>query len=144
MGKMIQADTFHGQTMFLNWSAYHANAYSTYTLYDSGMTTAYPYAYSSIIPPFKGCVGKVSIINNPYSSYLSGPTGNMATLYVFVNGTSTQSRTFSYTAGTPGQVATFDFGETATFEANDRVELKFFSFGSWRYVNVGIQLKELA
>ena len=142
MGKMIQADTFHGQTMFLNWRGYHSNT-SNNTVYDSGMTTAFPYAYSTIIPPFKGCVNKVSIVDNPYSSYNQGPTGSSATLQVYVNGSLSQSRTSSY-SNNAGEVVSFDFTETATFNAKDKIVIRFQANGIWRYVNIGIQLKELA
>ena len=142
MGKMIQADTFHGQTMFLNWRAYHGNT-SNNTVYDTGMTTAFPYAYSTIIPPFKGCVNKISIVDNPYSSYNQGPTGSSATLQVYVNGSLSQSRTSSY-SNNAGEVVSFDFAETATFNANDKIVIRFQANGIWRYVNTGIQLKELA
>jgi len=139
---MIQADTFHGQTMFLNWRGYHSNT-SNNTVYDSGMTTAFPYAYSTIIPPFKGCVNKVSIVDNPYSSYNQGPTGSSATLQVYVNGSLSQSRTSSY-SNNAGEVVSFDFTETATFNAKDKIVIRFQANGIWRYVNIGIQLKELA
>lgn len=138
----MQADTFHGQTMFLNWRGYHSNT-SNNTVYDSGMTTAFPYAYSTIIPPFKGCVNKVSIVDNPYSSYNQGPTGSSATLQVYVNGSLSQSRTSSY-SNNAGEVVSFDFTETATFNANDKIVIRFQANGIWRYVNIGIQLKELA
>ena len=142
MGKIMQADTFHGQKMFLNWRGYHSSTSNT-TLYDSGMTTAFPFAYSTIIPPFKGCVNKISIVNNPYSSYNQGPTGSSATLQVYVNGSLSQSRTSSY-SNNAGEVVSFDFAETATFNANDKIVIRFQANGLWRYVNTGILLKELA
>jgi len=143
MGKMIQADTFHGQAMFLNWRGYHSNT-NNGVLYDSGWSTNLTYPYATIIPPFKGCVNKINITNNPYSSYTSGPTGSSATLRVILNGNFEDSQDVSYTAGTAGEVITFDFGEDVQFEANDRVQLQFQANGFWRYMNVGLQLKELA
>jgi len=143
MGKMIQADTFHGQTMFLNWRGYHSST-SDGVLYDTGWSTTLTYPYATIIPPFKGCVNKVNVTNNPYSSYTSGPTGSSATLLVLVNGSVEDSQTVSYTAGTAEEVITFDFGEDIEFNANDRVQLQFQANGLWRYISVGIQLKELA
>ena len=143
MGKMIQADTFHGQTMFLNWGGYHGST-SNGILYYSGWSTNLAYPYATIIPPFKGCVNKVNITNNPYSSYTSGPTGSSATVRVLVNGSQQDEITVSYTAGTAGEVITFDFGEDVEFDANDRIHLQFQANGYWRYINVGIQLKELA
>ena len=141
MGKIMQADTFHGQTMFLNWRGYHSNT-NNLTVYDTGMTTAFPYAYSTIIPPFKGCINKVNIVNNPYSSYNQGPTGSSATLQVYVNGSLSQSRTSSY-SNNAGEIVSFDFIETATFNADDKIVLRFQANGLWRYVNTGILLREL-
>ena len=143
MGKVMQADTFHGQTMFLNWRGYHSST-NNGVLYDSGWSTALTYPYATIIPPFKGCINKVNITNNPYSSYTSGPTGSSATLSIIVNGSAEGVEVVSYTAGTAGEVITFDFGEDVEFNANDRVQLQFQADGFWRYINVGIQLKELA
>jgi hypothetical protein len=143
MGKIMQADTFHGQTMFLNWRGYHSST-SNGVFYDTGWTTNLAYAYTTIIPPFKGCVNKISVINNPYSSHTTGPTGSSATLRVIVNGSLQDDRTVSYTAGPAGEVITFDFQEDAEFNANDRVQLQFQANGFWRYMNIGIQLKELA
>ena len=141
MGKIMQADTFKGQTMFLNWRGYHSNT-NNLTIYDTGMTTAFPYAYATIIPPFKGCVNKISIVDNPYSSYNQGPTGSSATLQVYVNGSLSQSITSSY-SNTAGEVVSFDFAETATFNANDKIVLRFQANGIWRYINSSILLKEL-
>ena len=143
MGKIIQADTFHGQTMFLNWRGYHSST-SNGVLYDSGWSTNLTYPYATIIPTFKGCVNKINVTNNPYSSYTSGPTGSSATVRVLVNGAYEGVEVVSYTAGTAGEVISFDFGEDVEFEANDRVQLQFQANGLWRYMNVGIQLKELA
>jgi hypothetical protein len=143
MGKIIQADTFHGQTMFLNWRGYHSST-SNGVLYDSGWSTNLTYPYATIIPPFKGCINKVNITNNPYSSYQSGPTGSSATLEVYVNEQKIDARTVDYKPGTAREVITFDFVEEKKFEANDRIQLRFQANGFWRYMNVGIQLKELA
>jgi len=139
----MQADTFHGQTMFLNWRGYHSST-SNGVLWGSGWSTNLTYPYATIIPPFKGSIDKVNITNNPYSSYQSGPTGSSATLRVIVNGSLQEDRTVSYTAGTAGEVISFDFEGDVEFNANDRVQLQFQANGFWRYMNVGIQLKELA
>tara|TARA_R110000782_G_scaffold260008_2_gene351101 strand:+ start:787 stop:1221 length:435 start_codon:yes stop_codon:yes gene_type:complete len=144
MGKIVQADTFHGQTMFLNWRGYHGNAYTSFVMYDSGMTTTSTYPYATIMPPFKGCINKISIVNNPYSSYNSGPTGSGASIVVEVNGTQVAYQPQSYQSNVPGQIITFDFGETVTFNAGDKVKLKFSSSGVWRYYTAGIQLMSIA
>ena len=143
MGKIIQADTFHGQTMFLNWRGYHSGT-DNGVLHMQGWSTNLTYPYATIIPPFKGCINKVSVTNNPYSSFQSGPTGSSATLRVILNGSLEDSQVVSYTAGTAGEVITFDFGEDVQFEANDRIELQFQANGIWRYFSVGIQLMAIA
>ena len=143
MEKIIQADTFHGQTMFLSWRGYHSSTQNG-VLYDSGWSTNLTFPYGTIIPPFKGCINKVNITNNPYSSYQSGPTGSSATLRVILNGSFEDARVVSYTAGTAGEVITFDFGEDVEFNANDRIQLQFQANGYWRYMNVGIQLMAVA
>jgi len=139
----MQADTFHGQTMFLNWRGYHAN-YNNGALYDSGWSTNLAYPYATIIPPFKGCINKIVVTDNPYSSFTSGPDGSSATARVLVNGTQTNSLTVSYTSGNAKETIIFDFGENAVFNANDQVRLQFQANGYWRYMNVGIQIKGLA
>ena len=141
MGKSYQADTFHGQSMLINWRAYHSTT-SIRTLYSTGMTGPFPYAYGVVGTLFKGCVSKVNVSNNPYSSYTSGPTGNSATLQVYKNGSLLQSVTSSY-GNNAGEFVVFDFGQTATFNASDRLAFRFQANGLWRYVNVGILLKEL-
>ena len=143
MGKIIQADTFHGQTMFLNWRGYQSNT-NNMVMYDAGFQVNLTYPYATIIPPFKGCINKINITNNPYSSYQSGPTGSSGTIRIIVNGTEVHSETVTYTAGTAGEVLSFDLGTNASFNANDRVQVQFQANGLWRYVNTGIQLKELA
>lgn len=141
MAKIITSDHFEGQITLINWRGYHSST-STRTLYNTGMTTTFPYAFGYVVPPFKGCVSKLSIANNPYSSYTSGPTGSSATAYVYVNESLSQQRTVSY-GNNAGEVVEFDFGETATFNANDRISFRFYADGVWRYVNIGILLKEL-
>ena len=143
MGKIIQADTFHGQTMFLNWRGYHSGT-DNGVLHMQGWSTNLTYPYATIIPPFKGCINKINITNNPYSSYTSGPTGSSGTIRIIVNGTEVHSETVTYTAGTAGEVLSFDLETNASFNANDRVQVQFQANGLWRYVNTGIQLKELA
>jgi hypothetical protein len=143
MGKIIQADTFHGQIVFLNWRGYHSGT-DNGVLHMQGWSTNLTYPYATIIPPFKGCINKVSVTNNPYSSFQSGPTGSSATLRVILNGSFEDSQVVSYTAGTAGEVITFDFGEDVEFEANDRIELQFQANGIWRYFSVGIQLMAIA
>jgi len=138
MAKIITADNFPGQKMFLMWFGSHSTT-NTVTLYPSGMASVFPYAYDFIPTTFDGEVSKVTLSNNPYSSYNTGPTGSSATLYVYKNSVLLDSDTQTYTAGTPGQQLFFTFS-SATFSAGDNISLRFSANGLWRYVTWGIEL----
>lgn len=120
------------ERLLINWRHYHSNT-STYTLYDNGMTTAFPYAYGTIPIPFDAYVTSVTITANKYSAY-GTPTGTSATVYVY-KGLSTlvASKTLSYT-GSEGMVLTFDFGTTAPINADEKITLRWYADGIWRYM----------
>lgn len=138
----MEATKYINQKTYLNWRGMHNSANVQLTVYDTGMTTLYPYAYSSIVPPYDGYLTRVNIKNNPYSSYTTGPTGTSITLYVYKNGTLLTSDTQTYTTSTPGLLVTFDFGTNAIYTAGDNLELRVQSNGLWRYVNWGIEITE--
>ena len=137
----MEATKYINQKMYLNWHGYHSST-SLFTVYATGMTTAYPYAYASIVPPYNGYLTKVNLKNNPYASYTTGPTGTSVTLYVYKNGTLLTSDTQTYITSTPGLLVTFDFGTNAIYTAGDNLELRVQSNGLWRYVNWGIEITE--
>jgi hypothetical protein len=129
------------RSMFLNWRGYHSST-NNGVLYDSGWSTNLTYPYATIIAPFKGSVTKVSITNNPYSSYQSGPTGDRATLEVVIDGRVVDRATVNYSKPSANEMITFNFSGDHEFSENDKVQLRFQSNGLWRYINTGIQLKE--
>ena len=129
------------RSMFLNWRGYHGGT-NNGVLYDSGWSTSLTYPYATIIAPFKGSVTKVSITNNPYSSYQSGPTGDRATLEVVIDGRVVDRVTVNYSKPSANEMITFNFSGNHEFSENDKVQLRFQSNGLWRYINTGIQLKE--
>ena len=140
MAKVITADNFTGQKLLLSWYGYHSTT-STVTLFPTGSTTTYPYAYSVIAVPFDGELSRVVFRNAPYGSYSSGATGSSATLSIYKNGVLYTTNTQTYTAGTAGQYIVFSF-TNATFSANDSIEFRFACDGIWRYYSLGIELKE--
>ncbi len=129
------------RSMFLNWRGYHGGT-NNGVLYDSGWSTSLTYPYATIIAPFKGSVTKVSITNNPYSSYQSGPTGDRATLEVVIDGRVVDRVTVNYSKPSANEIITFNFSGNHEFSENNKVQLRFQSNGLWRYINTGIQLKE--
>ena len=127
------------ERMLINWRHYHSSTSlipptaETYTLYDNGMTTAFPYAYGTIPVPFDCYVSSVTMTANKYSSY-GTPTGTSATVYVYKNyNTLVTSKTLNYT-GSEGMVLTFDFGTTAPINADEKISLRFYADGLWRYM----------
>ena len=139
----VTATKFAGQTMMLNWKAFH-NTTAIRTLYKDGHTQHFPWAYSNIIMPFKGCLTTISLGHNPFGSYTAGPTGNSAIMRVYVNGTLKSTVTVSNYGSTAGQVREFDFGTNASFNKNDKVSIRFQSNGLWRYITLGILFRETA
>jgi hypothetical protein len=75
----MEATKYINQKTYLNWHGMHNSANVQLTLYATGMTTLYPYAYASIVPPYDGYLTRVNVKNNPYSSYTTGPTGTSIT-----------------------------------------------------------------
>ena len=123
----------HKDKLVINWRHYQSST-STMTLYDTGMTTAFPYAYGTIPVPFNCYVSSVTMTANKYSSY-GTPTGSSATVYVYKGlNTLVTSKTLSYTAS-EGMVLTFDFGTTAPIDADDKITLRWYANGLWRYMN---------
>jgi len=84
MGKIIQADELHGQTMVFNGSGYHGTASinNLNQLYfgSFGMTTNtnsnYYYPYGSLVIPCDCVVEKIILKNIAYSSYNTGPSAS--------------------------------------------------------------------
>jgi hypothetical protein len=137
----VEANNFIGQKTYINWRGY-MSATSLYTLYNTGLTTAFPYAYGTINPPYDGYVSRVTMTNNAYGTYTSGPTGTSVTFYVYKNGTLLTSDTQTYTTSTPDVQVVFDFGTNAIYSAGDKIALRVQSNGIWRYIAFGIELTE--
>lgn len=133
LDKQKAANPVHKDKLVVNWRHYQSST-STMTMYDTGMTTAFPYAYGTIPVPFDCYVSSVTMTANKYSSY-GTPTGSSATVYVYKGlNTLVTSKTLSYTAS-QGMVLTFDFGTTAPIDADDKITLRWYANGLWRYMN---------
>lgn len=130
----------HKNKMLLNWRHYHSGT-STYTLYDTGMSTAFPYAYGTVPVPFNAYVSSVTLTANKYSSY-GTPTGSSATVYIYKGlNTLVTSKTLSYTAS-QGMLLTFDFGTTAPISTGEKFAVRWYANGIWRYMNSTIIITE--
>ena len=130
----------HKNKMLLNWRHYHSGT-STYTLYDTGMSTAFPYAYGKVPVPFDAYVSSVTLTANKYSSY-GTPTGSSATVYIYKGlNTLVTSKTLSYTAS-QGMLLTFDLGTDAPISTGEKFAVRWYANGIWRYMNSTIIITE--
>ena len=133
INRLKDANPVHKDKVSINWRHYHSNT-STFTLYDTGMSTAFPYAYGTIPVPFDCYVSSVTMTANKYSSY-GTPTGSSATVYIYKGyNTLVTSKTLSYTAS-EGMILSFDFGTTAPINADDKITIRWYANGIWRYMN---------
>lgn len=133
LDKQKAANPVHKDKVSINWRHYHSNT-STFTLYDTGMSTAFPYAYGTIPVPFDCYVSSVTMTANKYSSY-GTPTGSSGTIYIYKGlNTLVTSKTLSYTAS-EGMILSFDFGTTAPINADDKITIRWYANGIWRYMN---------
>lgn len=130
----------HKNKMLLNWRHYHSGT-STYTLYDTGMSTAFPYGYGKVPVPFNAYVSSVTLTANKYSSY-GTPTGSSATVYIYKGlNTLVTSKTLSYTAS-QGMLLTFDLGTDAPISTGEKFAVRWYANGIWRYMNSTIIITE--
>jgi hypothetical protein len=98
------------------------------------MTTTFPYAYGTIPINMNCYVSSVTMTANEYNSY-GTPTGSSATVYVYKGlNTLVTSKTLSYT-GSEGMILTFDFGTTAPIDADEKITIRWYADGIWRYMN---------
>jgi hypothetical protein len=131
--KINKQKSVHKDKVAISWRHYHSNT-STFTLYDTGMTTTFPYAYGTIPINMNCYVSSVTMTANEYNSY-GTPTGSSATVYVYKGlNTLVTSKTLSYT-GSEGMILTFDFGTTAPIDADEKITIRWYADGIWRYMN---------
>jgi len=128
------------EKLILNWRHYHSNT-STNTLYDNGMTTAFPYAYGTVPVPFDCYVSSVTMTANKYSTY-GTPDGSSATVYIYKNlNTLVTSKTLSYTPS-EGMTLTFNFDVNAPINEGEKFFVRWYANGLWRYIASTIIITE--
>lgn len=123
----------------LTWRHYIGNT-SYNTLYDSGATTAFPYAYSSIPAPYDMYLTSVTIVNNPYSTYNKGPLGGKAQLLAYENGSFIDKVADVAYDQKPYASVTFDFADKVFIRQGNALQLRFQADGNWYYCNSTIIL----
>ena len=114
----------------VTWRHY-ISGINTYTLFDTGASTAFPYAYGGIAVPFDAYFSQFQLSSMPYSTR-QFPSGNSITLSVYIDGVLKGSQTSSH-ANNVREVVILDFGRTIEINRGQVVTLRLQVNGQWWY-----------
>ena len=114
----------------VTWRHYISNI-STYTLYDNGISSAFPFAYGGIPVPYDAYFSQFMISSMPYSTR-QFPNGSSLTLSVYVDGVLKGSETGTYT-NTVRETVVLDFGRSIEINKGQTVTLRLQTNGQWWY-----------
>ena len=114
----------------VTWRHY-ISGISTYTLYGTGATTAFPYAYGGIGVPFDAYFSQFMLASMPYSSR-QFPNGSSLTLSVYVDNVLKGSQTSTYGNNVRESVI-LEFGRTIEINRGQVVTLRLQVNGQWWY-----------
>ena len=114
----------------VTWRHYISGV-STYTLYDTGASTAFPYAYGGIGVPYDAYFSQFQISSMPYSTR-QFPSGNSITLSVYVDGILKGSQTSSH-GNNVRETVILDFGKSIEINKGQTVTLRLQVNGQWWY-----------
>ena len=114
----------------VTWRHY-ISGISTYTLYDTGATTTFPFAYGGIPVPFDAYFNQFQLSSLPYSTR-QFPSGSSLTLSVYVDGVLKGSETGTYT-NTVRETVVLDFGKSIEINRGQTVTLRLQVNGQWWY-----------
>ena len=114
----------------VTWRHY-ISGIGTYTLYGTGATTTFPYAYGGIPVPFDAYFNQFQLSSLPYSTR-QFPSGSSLTLSVYVDGVLKGSETGAYT-NTVRETVVLDFGKSIEINRGQTVTLRLQVNGQWWY-----------
>lgn len=114
----------------VTWRHYISGV-NTYTLYDTGATTTFPYAYGGIGVPYDAYFSQFMLASMPYSSR-QFPSGNSITLSVYIDGVFKGSQTGSH-ANNVRETVVLDFGRSIKINKGQTVTLRLQVNGQWWY-----------
>jgi hypothetical protein len=114
----------------VTWRHYISGV-NTYTLFDTGSSTTFPFAYGGIPVPFNGYFSQFQISSMPYSSR-QFPSGSSLTLSVYVDGVLKGSETGTYGNNVRESVV-LDFGRSIEINRGETVTLRLQVNGQWWY-----------
>jgi len=114
----------------VTWRHYISGV-NTYTLYDTGATTTFPYAYGGIGVPYDAYFSQFQLSSMPYSTR-QFPSGNSITLSVYIDGVFKGSQTGSH-ANNVYESVILDFGRSIKINKGQTVTLRLQVNGQWWY-----------
>ena len=114
----------------VTWRHYISGV-NTYTLYDTGSTTTFPYAFGGIGVPYDAYFSQFQLSSMPYSTR-QFPSGNSITLSVYIDGVFKGSQTGSH-ANNVRETVILDFGRSIKINKGQTVTLRLQVNGQWWY-----------
>ena len=114
----------------VTWRHY-ISGINTYTLFGTGASTTFPYAYGGIGVPFDAYFSQFQLSSMPYSSR-QFPNGSSLTLSVYVDGVLKGSETSTY-GNNVRETVVLDFGRTIEINRGQVVTLRLQVNGQWWY-----------
>lgn len=114
----------------VTWRHY-ISGINTYTLFGTGASTAFPYAYGGIGVPFDAYFSQFQLSSMPYSSR-QFPNGSSLTLSVYLDGVLKGSETSTY-GNNVRETVVLDFGRTIEINRGQVVTLRLQVNGQWWY-----------
>tara|TARA_R110000782_G_scaffold90132_1_gene173157 strand:- start:100 stop:546 length:447 start_codon:yes stop_codon:yes gene_type:complete len=118
------------QKLSVHWRHYISGV-STYTLYGTGATSAFPYAYGGIAVPYNGYFSQFMLASMPYSSR-QFPNGSSLTLSVYVDNILKGSQSATY-GNNVRETVVLNFGQTIEINRGQVVTLRLQVNGQWWY-----------
>ena len=114
----------------VTWRHY-ISGINTYTLFGTGASTTFPYAYGGIGVPFDAYFSQFQLSSMPYSSR-QFPNGSSLTLSVYLDGVLKGSETSTY-GNNVRETVVLDFGRTIEINRGQVVTLRLQVNGQWWY-----------
>ncbi|MDA9970741.1 hypothetical protein N9E56_02800 [Flavobacteriaceae bacterium] len=121
---------FVSEKISVHWRHYISGV-STYTLYGTGATTTFPYAYGGIGVPYDAYFSQFQLSSMPYSSR-QFPNGSSLTLSVYVDNVFKGSETSTY-GNNVRETVVLDFGQSIEINRGQTVTLRLQVNGQWWY-----------
>ena len=112
----------------VTWRHY-ISGISTYTLFGTGASTAFPYAYGGIGVPYDAYFSQFQLSSMPYSTR-QFPNGSSLTLSVYIDGVLKGSQTSAY-GNNVREVVILDFGRSIEINRGQVVTLRLQVNGQW-------------